>query len=137
MLKRAIAGFEKASSLENMDTLRPVKNLGLTYEYQRKLKEAAKMFKRALEGYTKVLGAKHSDTLQAAAYLERVKDKNKSRRASSQWLNVAFLLRDSCSYDCILLLFPLCKKSGSNNPGSKENNGGRKTTFPQNLSPHY
>jgi len=63
MLKRTLAGYEKALEPEHLDTLRVVQNLGLLYHSRGKLDEAETMWKRALAGFEKALGPEHQNTL--------------------------------------------------------------------------
>ncbi len=57
MYQRAVEGYEKALGLEHISTLSTVSNLGLLFQVQGKLEDAAAMYQRALEGYEKALGA--------------------------------------------------------------------------------
>ncbi|EON65745.1 hypothetical protein W97_04984 [Coniosporium apollinis CBS 100218] len=63
MYQRALAGYEKALSVEHTSTLDTVNNLGLLYADQGKLGEAEEMYQRALKGKEKTLGLEHASTL--------------------------------------------------------------------------
>jgi tetratricopeptide (TPR) repeat protein len=50
MYQRALAGFEKALSIEHTSTLMTVNNLGILYHDQGRLIKAEVMYQRALAG---------------------------------------------------------------------------------------
>ncbi|KAK5188661.1 hypothetical protein LTR92_011314 [Exophiala xenobiotica] len=63
MLKRALAGYEKAIGPDHTSTLDTVHSLGNLYRDQDKLDEAEQMYLRALAGKEKALGPNHTSTL--------------------------------------------------------------------------
>ena len=69
MLKRALAGKEKALGAEHILTLLTFQNLSGLYCDQGKLEVAEKMYNRALIGYEKALGAEHISTLYKVSNL--------------------------------------------------------------------
>ena len=62
-VQQALARFEKALGPENRSTLGTVKNLGLLYSAQGKMREAEDMYTRALAGMEKAWGPEDKTTL--------------------------------------------------------------------------
>ncbi|EED14425.1 kinesin light chain, putative [Talaromyces stipitatus ATCC 10500] len=67
MYRRALD--ENTLGSDHASTLLIVNNFGNLYADQNKLKEAEKMFRRALEGYENTLGPDHKSTLNSVYYL--------------------------------------------------------------------
>ena len=63
MLKRALAGYEKALEPDHPDTLAVVQNLGTLYHGRGKLDEAEKMLSRALTGYETIMDSEDKKLL--------------------------------------------------------------------------
>jgi Tetratricopeptide repeat len=90
MYVRALAGYEKASRSETIPALKAVRNLGLLYRDQGKLKDAEKMFQRAVLGRRKVLGLDHPHTLEMVNDLKELAAlvKVKQNESSSNVTNI-------------------------------------------------
>jgi tetratricopeptide (TPR) repeat protein len=90
MYERALAGYEKASQSETIPALKAVGNLGLRYRDQGRLKDAEKMFQRAVLGMRKVLGLDHPYTLEMVNDLKELAAlvKVKQNESSSNVTNI-------------------------------------------------
>lgn len=62
-----LAGNEKALSPTHTCTLNIVSNLGALYSEQGKLKEAEKIYRRALAGFEKAFGLDYTSTLDTVS----------------------------------------------------------------------
>ncbi|MCJ1347009.1 hypothetical protein MMC31_005229 [Peltigera leucophlebia] len=69
MWQWALAGYEKASGLEHLDTISLVVNFAKLYFDRGKLDKAEEMWKRAPAGYEKALEPEHPDTLSVVQNL--------------------------------------------------------------------
>ncbi|KAL4746509.1 hypothetical protein BDW72DRAFT_184760 [Aspergillus terricola var. indicus] len=70
MYQQALAGYKKALGSDHPFTQDTVKNLGLLYFDQGKLKEAEEMYQQVFAGYKKALGVDHPETRMIADNLE-------------------------------------------------------------------
>lgn len=65
MYLRALAGYEKAWGREHKQPLDTRYNLAGMYKEQSMFQDAAKHFKLVVQGYTKILGSEHWETVKA------------------------------------------------------------------------
>jgi len=65
MYLRALAGYEKAWGSEHISTLDTIYNLAIMYMKRLMFEDAAKHFELVVQGYTKILGPEHSETVEA------------------------------------------------------------------------
>ena len=72
MYDRALAGREKALGPDHTNTLNTTYNLGALLKKQGKFKEAKVLYQRCYDGYAKIYGATHSETLDAEAQVDRL-----------------------------------------------------------------
>ena len=72
MYLRALAGYERAWGHKHKRPLDTRYNLAIMYKQTSMLEEAAKHFRLVVEGYTKVLGARDSETIEAFNQLEEL-----------------------------------------------------------------
>ena len=70
---RTLAGYEKAWGAEHKRPLDTRYNLTIIYKETSILKETIEHFKLIVEGYIKVLGPKHSETIKAFDQLEELR----------------------------------------------------------------
>ena len=70
MYLRALAGFEKAWGPKHKHALDTRYNLGLLYEEMSMVGKAVQQFELVVQGYTKLLGPEHSETVEALEQLE-------------------------------------------------------------------
>ncbi|MCJ1347902.1 hypothetical protein MMC31_006132, partial [Peltigera leucophlebia] len=74
---------------ENQKTYRAIQNLGFLYSGQDKLNEAKALYKRALDGFEKLLGREHSSTLNVVYKLGNLyAHQNKLQEAEEMYLRV-------------------------------------------------
>ena len=73
MYLRALAGFEKAWGPERKQALDTRYNLGLLYKARSIFGNAVQLFELVVQGYTKLLGPEHGETVEALNQLENCK----------------------------------------------------------------
>jgi hypothetical protein len=90
MYKRSLAGFEKALGRNHKSTLDTVYNMTKLMEKQEDLEGANKMFERAFLGYSNLLGADTSETIDAREQLERISHLQRKKVNSKKgfWKNL-------------------------------------------------